>query len=214
MLIKFGILIILILGTIVFAGIRMAESLKQSEIKMLFYSLYGMTIFTIFNMVVSTYFFIALKHKRGPVGPKGKKGELGDNGQAGICIEDSCLRKSLQEIIVNYIENDSENTANFNLDGKQRKMICSFTNNKKLVTDNIKDFIKNVENKLTAGKAALDELKTIDKPEDESVEDYEKNYEEYVSNFKKKLIDLGQIVNKSSEDGILSPSEIDDQFCQ
>ena len=39
-----------------------------------------MTIFTIFNLVVSVYFFTALRHKRGPAGPKGKKGEMGDKG--------------------------------------------------------------------------------------------------------------------------------------
>ena len=155
MLIKFGILIILLLGTIVFAGIKMADSLKQREIKMLFYSLYGMTIFTIFNIAVSIYFFIALKHKKGPAGPKGKKGALGDSGIPGICNEDSCLRKSLQEIIVNYIEN--ERRAKFNLNGQQRKMICSFTNNSKLVKDDIKTFITNTM-KSANGKAKLDAI--------------------------------------------------------
>ena len=93
MLIKLGILIVLILGAIIFTGLKMGESIKQSQIKMLFYSLYGMSIFTIFNIFISTYFFIALKHKRGPAGPKGRKGELGEPGDNGICDNSSCLRK-------------------------------------------------------------------------------------------------------------------------
>lgn len=131
MLIKLGILIVLILGAIVFTGIKMGESIKQSQIKMLFYSLYGMSIFTLFNIFISTYFFIALKHKRGPAGPKGRKGELGELGENGVCDENSCLRKSLQEIIVDKLENDentdiaSKNTIS--LGGPERKLICSYT---------------------------------------------------------------------------------------
>ena len=192
MLIKFGILIILLLGTIVFAGIKMADSLKQREIKMLFYSLYGMTIFTIFNIAVSIYFFIALKHKKGPAGPKGKKGALGDSGIPGICNEDSCLRKSLQEIIVNYIETKS--TGKFNLNGQQRKMICSFTNNSKLKKDNIKTFITNTMKTEVYHKNILNAIK------------------EDNSNFKEQLIALGNSIADTNID--IQPEEINDQFCK
>ena len=70
-----GILIVLVLASFIFLGIKMSENIKQQEIKMLFFSLYAMTIFTIFNLVVSVYFSLA-RHKRGPAGPKGKKGEM------------------------------------------------------------------------------------------------------------------------------------------
>ena len=90
-----------------------------------------MTIFTLFNLVVSVYFFAALRHKEGPAGPKGKKGEMGDKGTNSACDQESCLRKSLQNIIVNYLENRIESPPTvpkpISLNGKQRTMICSMT---------------------------------------------------------------------------------------
>ena len=126
MLLKMGILIVLVLASFIFLGIKMSENIKQQEIKMLFFALYGMTIFTIFNLVISVYFFAALRHKRGPAGPKGKKGELGDKGTNSACDQTSCLRKSLQNIIVNYLETRTD-PAPISLTGEQRTMICSLS---------------------------------------------------------------------------------------
>lgn len=135
MLLKMGILIVLVLASFIFLGIKMSENIKQQEIKMLFFSLYAMTIFTIFNLVVSVYFFTALRHKRGPAGPKGKKGEMGDKGTNSACDQESCLRKSLQNIIVDYLENRTASEEGvtpvvpgpLSLNGEQRTMICSMT---------------------------------------------------------------------------------------
>ena len=127
MLIKLGILIVLVLATFIFLGIKISESIKQKEIKMLFFCLYGMTIFTIFNLGISIYFFVALKNKRGPIGPRGKKGQLGDSGEHGVCDNVSCHQKSIQNIIVDYLEKKGDN-----LSGEERKAICSFS--KKLFT--------------------------------------------------------------------------------
>jgi len=129
MLIKFGVLIVLVLGTFIFLGVKISESIKQKEIKMLFFCLYGMTLFTIFNFVISIYFYVALKHKRGPIGPRGKKGEMGDTGEHGICDNVSCHQKSIQNIIVDYLE---KKEPPYNLSGQDRKAICSFS--KKLFT--------------------------------------------------------------------------------
>jgi hypothetical protein len=109
---------------------------------MLFYALYGMSIFTLFNIFISTYFFIALKHKRGPAGPKGRKGELGELGENGVCDENSCLRKSLQEIIVDKLENVDSNTIS--LGGPERKLICSYTH--KLTNPNIIAILDDIDN--------------------------------------------------------------------
>ena len=125
MLLKMGVLIVLVLASFIFLGIKMSENIKQQEIKMLFFALYGMTIFTIFNLVISVYFFTALRHKRGPAGPKGKKGELGDKGTNSACDQPSCLRKSLQNIIVKQLESDQN--PPISLTGKQRTMICSLS---------------------------------------------------------------------------------------
>lgn len=135
MLLKLGVLIVLVLAAFIFLGIKMSENIKQQEIKMLFFALYGMTIFTIFNLVISVYFFAALRDKRGPAGPKGKKGEMGDKGVNSACDQTSCLRKSLQNIIVNYLETRTATTVAgspevpdpISLTGEQRTMICSMT---------------------------------------------------------------------------------------
>ena len=156
MLLKMGILIVLVLASFIFLGIKMSENIKQQEIKMLFFSLYGMTIFTIFNLVVSVYFFTSLRHKRGPAGPKGKKGEMGDKGTNSACDQESCLRKSLQNIIVDYLETRTASGSPavpepISLNGKQRTMICSMTkqlNQTQLEGILDKDKIANIKNAL------------------------------------------------------------------
>jgi hypothetical protein len=135
MLIKFGILIGLILGTIIFLGIKMSENIKQKEIKLLFFCLYGMTIFTVFNICVSLYFYVALKNKRGPVGPRGKKGEIGDTGIDGVCNLESCLRKSLQNIIINTMEKNGKD-----VNSKVRTGICSLS--EQIPLDNLQKIVK------------------------------------------------------------------------
>lgn len=153
MLLKLGILIVLVLASFIFLGIKISDKIKQQEIKMLFFSLYGMTIFTIFNLVISVYFFTAMRHKRGPIGPKGKKGEMGDKGIDSKCEQLSCLRKTLQNIIVNYLETK---TPILSLDGTHRTMICSMT--KQLEIDNLKELFS--DNIITEIENELDKIKT------------------------------------------------------
>ena len=153
MLIKLGIILILVLSTFIFLGIKISESIKQKEIKILFFCLYGMSIFTLFNFAISIYFFIALQHKKGPIGPRGKKGEIGDNGTHGICDHTSCLQKSLQNMIVNRYENDLD----FFLNGPQRIAICSF--GKKLLN---KTILNTPKGKQFGGTAILELKKIID----------------------------------------------------
>lgn len=104
MIIKFGILIALIIGALLFVGVKMGEDINVIEVKMFFFILYGMSIFTVFNIVISVYFFTSLRNKRGPPGPKGKPGRLGDRGDHGDCVEENCLKKSLETIIVETLE--------------------------------------------------------------------------------------------------------------
>lgn len=104
MIIKFGILIALIIGALLFVGVKMGEDINVREVKMFFFILYGMSIFTVFNIVISVYFFTSLRNKRGPPGPKGKPGRLGDRGDDGKCVEENCLKKSLETIIVETLE--------------------------------------------------------------------------------------------------------------
>ena len=85
MIIKLSILIILILGAFAFLGIKLSSSLK--DLKFLFLVLYGVSIFTVCNIILSIYFFVSLRNKRGSPGPKGKTGPMGDKGIDGDCDE-------------------------------------------------------------------------------------------------------------------------------
>lgn len=137
MIIKFGILIALILGALLFVGVKMGEDINVREVKMFFFILYGMSIFTVFNIVISVYFFTSLRNKRGPPGPKGKPGRLGDRGDHGNCNEDNCLKKSLETIIVDTLEKklaEAYNSAASNkefykpLQAFEKILICSYVN--------------------------------------------------------------------------------------
>ncbi len=137
MIIKFGILIALILGALLFVGVKMGEDINVKEVKMFFFILYGMSIFTVFNIVISVYFFTSLRNKRGPPGPKGKPGRLGDRGDDGKCVEDNCLKKSLETIIVETLEKklaeeydkDPSNKEFYKpLQAFEKILICSYVN--------------------------------------------------------------------------------------
>ena len=188
MLLKMGVLIVLVLASFIFLGIKMSENIKQQEIKMLFFALYGMTIFTIFNLVISVYFFTALRHKRGPAGPKGKKGELGDKGTNSACDQPSCLRKSLQNIIVKQLESDQN--PPISLTGKQRTMICSL--NKQLSEQNLQKLVV-PPSKI---QAIISKLNEIDADTNDS-------------KFKNKMVDIAVVLGNTT----LSRDKIQDTFC-
>lgn len=135
MIIKLSILIILILGAFAFLGIKLSSSLK--DLKFLFLVLYGVSIFTVCNIILSIYFFVSLRNKRGSPGPKGKTGPMGDKGIDGDCDETDCLKKSLVAIIIDTLEaklltlynSSGANKDNFKpLQGFEKNAICSYVN--------------------------------------------------------------------------------------
>ena len=164
MIIKLSILIILILGAFAFLGIKLSSSLK--DLKFLFLVLYGVSIFTVCNIILSIYFFVSLRNKRGSPGPKGKTGPMGDKGIDGDCDETDCLKKSLVAIIIDTLETkllseyDSSNDANKEkfkpLQGFEKNAICSYVNEITLVEDNV----SKIKNKLNTS-ASSNSLKTI-----------------------------------------------------
>lgn len=125
MIIKIGILVSLILGALVFLGVKMGESIKQREIKMFFFILYAASIFTVFNIVVSVYFFINLRDKTGPPGSKGKKGETGDKGDFVACDKTNCYKKTLEQLIINKL---TELNGKNDLSIEQKLVVCSYVN--------------------------------------------------------------------------------------
>ena len=53
MILKIGILITLILGGLIFLGFIMGQKFEDKKVKMFFFILYGMSIFTLFNIIIS-----------------------------------------------------------------------------------------------------------------------------------------------------------------
>ena len=136
MIVKGIVLIILIIGAFAFLGIKIAESIPQKEIKLFFFGLYAITIFTVFNVIISIYFFIKLQDKRGPIGKKGLKGMPGDKGDNGMCDSDgSCKFKSLELRLKKYVE-DTNQTIN----ESEKNIICSFINKIKENPNNLGNF--------------------------------------------------------------------------
>ena len=163
MIIKLSILIILILGAFAFLGIKLSSSLK--DLKFLFLVLYGVSIFTVCNIILSIYFFVSLRNKRGSPGPKGKTGPMGDKGIDGACDETDCLKKSLVAIIIDTLEAkllseyklEDDNKEKFKpLQGFEKNAICSYVNEITLVEENV----SNIKNKLNTS-ASSNSLKTI-----------------------------------------------------
>ncbi len=123
MILKIAILLILVLGGLVFLGVKMSENIKKQEVKILFFVLYAGSIFTLFNIGVSLYFFYALRNKRGKPGPKGKLGPMGDTGDEGKCDDKNCATKTLETLILDELE------GKITLEPFEKKYICQFVSN-------------------------------------------------------------------------------------
>ena len=106
MLIKGAILVVLIIAAFFFLGVKMSESITDPGIRGFFFALYFLTIFTVFNVILSFYFIIKLQGKRGPQGKKGLQGGNGDRGEPGTCDNTNCEKKSLELLIRNKVEDD------------------------------------------------------------------------------------------------------------
>ena len=156
MLIKGAILVVLIIAAFFFLGIKMSESITNPGIRGFFFALYFITIFTVFNIILSFYFIIKLQGKRGHQGKKGLQGGNGDRGEPGTCDNTTCERKSLELLIRNKVEQDL--TEHGGLTEQENKIMCAFF--KKL---NIIDYKQKIEN-LSSNKYNID---NIDKTERE-----------------------------------------------
>ena len=124
MLIKGAILVVLIIAAFFFLGIKMSESITNPGIRGFFFALYFITIFTVFNIILSFYFIIKLQGKRGPQGKKGLQGSNGDRGEPGTCDNTTCERKSLELLIRNKVEQDL--TEHGGLTEQENKIMCAF----------------------------------------------------------------------------------------
>jgi len=99
-------LIILTLSVIfgfLLLGIKLSETIKEADNKLLFWILYVVTLLSFLQLTISIIFFIKYRKKVGPIGPRGFMGERGDRGNKGNCGDEeegkACRKKSLMLLI-------------------------------------------------------------------------------------------------------------------
>ena len=149
MLIKGAILVILLLAAFFFLGLKMSESITNPGVRGFFFALFFLTIFTVFNIILSFYFIIKLQGKRGPPGKKGMDGSMGDSGENGKC-EISCKKKTIELMIRNKIEELLVNMGESGLSENDNKVFCATFKNLESLNDEKLDlsYLKNINNNL------------------------------------------------------------------
>lgn len=147
MIIKVSILVILVLAAFFFLGLKMSESITDPGVRGFFFALFFLTIFTVFNVILSFYFIIKLQGKRGPQGKKGLDGNIGDIGEPGSC-DISCKKKTIELMIRNKIEDLLIDKGG--LTENDNKVMCATFKNLESLNDQKLDllYLKNVKDNL------------------------------------------------------------------
>lgn len=90
-------------------GFSISEEIENSTVYMLFWMLFTITFFTLINIIMTVFYYLTVKEKKGVKGPRGQVGEQGEMGETGSC-EASCrdnicintikesMRKKLKEL--------------------------------------------------------------------------------------------------------------------
>jgi hypothetical protein len=123
-------LIILTLSVIfgfLLLGIKLSETIKEADNKLLFWILYVVTLLSFLQLTISIIFFIKYRKKVGPIGPRGFMGERGDMGDKGKCGDEeepkeNCRKKSLMLLI----EKNFRDSLGRELDETELKNIHNF----------------------------------------------------------------------------------------
>jgi hypothetical protein len=103
---------IITLIILIFIGVEFSRGLDDYPELIIFWLLYSITIFTIMNIIISSYFYFALKDKKGPVGQRGDTGDIGKEGEAGLCALDcrnNICREKITKDIIDQINREAGN---------------------------------------------------------------------------------------------------------
>lgn len=169
-MLTFGIpLALSLIGAYIFLGIKISESILNEHVRVFFWALYLVTLFTLINISISIYFYSTILHKRGPLGERGSKGFKGETGKDGTCISSDCKPKTVRLMIEKEIEKlNNEN----DITPEERKYICNMVNQ-----DDNKEAINKLEleefkqlKKEVSGKLGKTDKKTLNQRMDGSKE--------------------------------------------
>jgi len=120
-----SIIAISLIGAYIFLGMKISESIVNADIKIFFWALYFVTLMTIINVSISSYFYSSIINKKGPLGPRGSKGKMGDKGESGNCDKETCRINTVRLIIEQAIQ---EKTKESDITPMEKKIICSTVN--------------------------------------------------------------------------------------
>lgn len=107
---------------IVIAGFKLANKLKDLEIKLFFWILYGISVFTLALLGLCIYIFVTFRKKTGALGPRGFQGIPGDEGDPGSCDQNLCRSRTLAILIEKKIEEFNQDPP----DDIIKNKICGF----------------------------------------------------------------------------------------
>jgi len=118
-------LIISLLAVIIgmfMGGLKLAQRIKDIDLKLFFWILYGISILTFFLLGLCVYIYITFRKKSGPLGPRGFQGHPGDKGEDGKCDQNLCRARTLAVLMEKIIEDFNQKSV----DKEIRKKLCGF----------------------------------------------------------------------------------------
>ena len=107
---------------IILAGLKLAQRIKDIDLKLFFWILYCVSILTFFLIALCIYIYITFRGKSGPLGPRGFQGYPGDKGDDGRCDQNLCRARTLAVLMEKIIEDFNKKGVNNDM----RKKICGF----------------------------------------------------------------------------------------
>jgi hypothetical protein len=94
---------LLFIVLLLYLGFKISQDIELGPKYLIFWILYIITLFTIFNISFSIYAFLQLAKKNGSMGEKGDTGARGESGGKGKC-DFGCLNKFFEDDLIKYIE--------------------------------------------------------------------------------------------------------------
>ena len=116
------ILVLLVIVVIILAGAKLGLKIKELEVQIFFWILYGVSIFTFFLFIMCGYIFYTFRNKTGALGPNGFQGEPGDKGDPGSCDQNLCRARTIAILMEKLVEKHNNSPVPSNV----KASICGF----------------------------------------------------------------------------------------
>ena len=112
----------LVLVGIILLGVKLGVEIKDLEVQIFFWVLYGVSVLTFFMVILCGYIYITFRKKTGPLGPQGFQGEPGKEGDPGNCDQNLCRGRTFAIMLEKLIEKYNKKPVSTAL----KKKICGY----------------------------------------------------------------------------------------